>query len=67
MSDEYYQPLTPEFRSKVNSTINQNLAELNSCNNTVYVSAYKTAYGALRNIINALPDGYPIPMKRNGE
>lgn len=36
--------------------------EQNDCQDSVYVRMQKAGYGALRNIINALPDGYPIPF-----
>lgn len=32
--------------------------------NNVYVSMQRAANNAARKIINALPDGYPIPMER---
>lgn len=65
MHDTFYQPLTPAFRSKIQESITQNMAELNTCKENGLVSAQKTGLKVLSNLINSLPDGYPIPMKRN--
>lgn len=65
MEDTFYQPLTPTFRTEIQNSISQNMAELNTCQNTAYVVAQKTGLNILSNLIKSLPDGYPIPMKRN--
>ena len=65
MDNEFYQPLTPAFRLKIQESISQNMAELNTCKENGLVSAQKTGLKVLSNLINSLPDGYPIPMKRN--
>lgn len=65
MKNTFYQPLTPTFRSAIQESISQNMAELNTCQNTVYVSAQKTGLNILSYWIESLPDGYLIPMKRN--
>lgn len=65
MKDTFYKPLTPAFRTEIQNGISQNMAELNTCKQNGLVSAQKTGLKVLSNLINSLPDGYPIPMKRN--
>ena len=60
----YYKPLTPEFRTRINEGIRSQEIELNTCQNTPYVTAQKIGLQALENLINALPDGFPLPMER---
>ncbi len=64
MSDTFYMPLTPELRNSINSSIDNNISELRTCKKNAFVIMQITANSALKNIINALPDGYPIPMER---
>ena len=59
----YYKPLTPEFRARINESVRSIEIELNTCQNTPYVTAQKIGLQALENLINALPDGFPLPMK----
>jgi hypothetical protein len=40
------------------------MQELNTCKDNAFVSAQKVGLIALENLINALPDGYPIPVER---
>lgn len=64
MSDTFYRPLTPQLRSEIMNGIDSNISELNTCQSNALVNMQKTGYWALRNIINALPDGYLIPFER---
>lgn len=64
MSETFYKPLTPQLRADINKSIDSNLAELRSCDNNLLVNMQITAYGAVKNIINTLPSGYPMPMTR---
>lgn len=64
MSDTFYKPLTPELRNDINASIDNNISELHTCQPNAFVSAQLICYKALRNIISALPDGYPLPMER---
>lgn len=64
MADTFYRPLTPQLRSEIMQSIDSNISELNTCQNNSLVNMQKTGYVALRNIINALPDGYLIPFER---
>lgn len=59
----YYKPLTPQFRSDILDGINSQVSELNTCQENAFVLAQKVGLNALQNLIKALPDGYPIPLK----
>lgn len=37
--------------------------KLNTCKPTAFVAARRIGLRTTKNLINALPDGYPIPMK----
>ena len=58
-----YKPLTPKFRSEILDSINSQVNELNTCQTNAFVSAQMAGLSALQNLIKALPDGYPIPVK----
>ena len=58
-----YKPLTPKFRSEILESINSQVSELNACQANAFVSVQKVGLNALQNLIKALPDGYPIPLK----
>lgn len=58
-----YKPLTPQFRSDILDGINSQVSELNTCQENAFVLAQKVGLDALQNLIKALPDGYPIPLK----
>ena len=58
-----YKPLTPQFRSDILDSINSQVSELNACQTNAFVLAQKVGLDALQNLIKALPDGYPIPIK----
>lgn len=62
---DYYKPLTPDFRDQILSSINDNIREINTCKNTFYKEMYLSSYRALKELINCLPDGYPIPINDN--
>lgn len=64
MADTFYRPLTPQLRSEIMQSIDSNISELNTCQSNALVNMQKQDMGALRNIINALPDGYLIPFER---
>lgn len=59
-----YKTLTPEFRREINNSIDDNMRQLNTCQENVFVSAQRIGLDCLQKIINTLPDGYPIPMER---
>lgn len=64
MSDTFYKPLTPELRNSIIESIYNNISELHTCNPNAFVNMQITGLKALGAVINALPDGYPIPMER---
>ena len=64
MTDLFYKPLTPDLRQQINDSIRNSVRELNTCQNNVYVNMQKTALNATKTLIDALPDGYPMPMYR---
>ena len=64
MSDNFYKPLTPKFRTEINIAIDNNIRELQTCESNAFVNAQIIGQKALKNLINGLPDGYPIPMTR---
>lgn len=59
-----YVPLTPDMRAAVNNSIDQHIAGLNACESTPWVNLNRCASEVLKNLINALPDGYPLPITR---
>lgn len=65
MSDNY-KPLTPKFRGEINTSIDNQIGELNTCNNNGYVASQKLGLLVLKKLINTLPAGYPLPMKKGG-
>ena len=62
MSD--YKPLTPKFRNDILDSINSQIDELNTFQPNAFVSVQKVGLSALENLFKALPDGYPVPIKR---
>ena len=65
MSEDYYRILTPKFRDEINASISKQTSELNTCADNALVNAQKLGLQALQTMVNALPDGYPMPMKKN--
>lgn len=64
MSDTFYKPLTPDIRNNINSSIDTNISKLHICQPNAFVNAQLIGYKALKDLINALPDGYPLPVER---
>ena len=58
-----YKPLTPKLRNDILDSTNSQISELNTCQENVFVSVQRVGLDALQNLIKALPDGYPIPVK----
>ena len=61
---EFCKPLTPEFRKQINDSISKNIAELKTCEQNVLVNMQIQGQLALKNLIDSLPDGYLIPMRK---
>ena len=64
MSDDFYRALTPSFRAEINKSIDDNMMELATRERNAFVNMQMAGQSTLKNLINALPDGYPLPMKR---
>lgn len=64
MSAEFYKPLTPDLRKQINDSISKNIEELKTCEQNNLVKAKIYSHLAFKRIINSLPDGYLIPMKK---
>lgn len=60
----YLSPLTKDMKNSINDELDNRIAELNKCDNTSYVNLYKSLYGLAKTIVNALPDGYPVPVSK---
>lgn len=65
MSKEFIKPLTPELRSNINKALDRQRAKLKTCESNAFVSVQLVGLQAWKNLINALPDGYPMPMKKD--
>lgn len=63
MSD-FYKPLTPSFRNDINAAIENQIRELETREKNAFVNAQIVGLNAQKNLINALPDGYPIPCTK---
>lgn len=61
---EDYKILTPDFRREINNSIEKQLAELATCSDNAFTKCQKMALNITRNYINALPDGFPVPVRR---
>lgn len=59
-----YKPLTPTLRKTIMESTDDRIRELNECQPTAYVNAQVSAYRMFKNIINGLPDGYLLPLKK---
>lgn len=61
----FYKPLTPSFRSEIYSAIENQIKELETCQKNTFVNAQIIGLRAQKNLIEALPDGYPLPCTKN--
>lgn len=65
--ETFYKPLTSTLRSDITVGIHKNMTELNACQPNALATAQKIGLIQLEKLMNALPDGYPIPLeRRNG-
>lgn len=60
-----YKILTPKFRDEINSSIDQLLAEVKTCEKNVLTEMQYESLSALKTLIGRLPDGYLMPMKED--
>jgi len=59
-----YKPLTPSFRQDINIDFDKQIAELQSCKPNALVNIQIEALQKYKRIINGLPDGYPMPVRK---
>ena len=64
MSEIFYKPLTPKLRNEIIESINNSIAELNTCEQNCLVNEQINAYKIFKKYIKNFPDGYPIPFKK---
>ena len=55
-------PMTPTRRTEINAAIDKNIAVLRTCEPNALVNMQILAWETQRNLMNALPDGYPLPL-----
>ena len=60
---EYCVPMTPELRRAANDSIDEKIREIKTCEDTPWTNMYLNAYEIQKTLINALPDGYPVPVR----
>ena len=58
-----YKRLTPQLRKGLIKKINNQISELQECDDNVLVTAQIIALKQTKSLIRSLPDGYPLPMK----
>ena len=61
-----YKTLTPSFRQQILDSINDQLRELDTCEQNAWVAMQRLGLSSYEAIFKALPDGYPVPIERNG-
>lgn len=61
---EYYEPLTPTLRRRINEAIDEKIAELEECESNAFTTALLLGWRGRKDLINALPDGYPLPCRK---
>lgn len=66
MSEENgsYKPLTPNFRQDINEGFDNAISELKACKPNGLVAVQIEALQMYKRLINGLPDGYPIPIRK---
>ena len=61
---ETYKPLTPSFRQDINIGFDKQIADLQTCQPNALVNAQIEALRMYKRLINGLPDGYPMPVRK---
>lgn len=59
-----YKPLTPSFRADIESGIDKEIQALETCNKNALVNMQIESLKMTQRLINGLPDGYPMPIRR---
>ena len=63
-NEEEYKILTPDFRKEINISIEKQLVEIATCGDNAFAQCQKMALQITRNVINALPNGFPLPIRK---
>ena len=61
---ERYRPLTPNLRVKIDNAFDRQINELKTCKTNTLVMMQINALQTSKRLIHMLPDGYPIPFKK---
>lgn len=61
---EDFKPLTPSFRQDINIGFDNAISELKACKPNGLVAVQIEALQTYKKLINGLPDGYPIPIRK---
>lgn len=61
---ETYKPLTPSFRQDINIGFDKQIADLETCKPNTLVNAQIEALKTYKKLINGLPNGYPMPVRK---
>lgn len=61
---EDYKPLTPNLRMKIDNAFDKQINELKTCKSNMLVMVQINALQTSKRLIHMLPDGYPIPLKK---
>lgn len=61
---EDFKPLTPSFRQDINKKFDNVIEELKTCKPNVFVTAQIETLQIYKRLINVLPDGYLIPIRK---
>ena len=61
---EDFKPLTPSFRQDINIGFDKQIADLQTCKPNALVNVQIEALQMYKRLINGLPDGYPIPIRK---
>lgn len=61
---DYIKPLTPSFRKEIIDDFDKQIAELQTCKPNAIVNIQIEGLRMYKRLINGLPDGYPIPIRK---
>lgn len=61
---DYIKPLTPSFRKEIINAFDKQIKELQTCKPNALVNRQIEGLRMYKQLINGLPDGYPMPMRK---
>lgn len=61
---EDLKPLTPSFRQDINTGFDNAIEELKTCRPNGLVAVQIEALKMYKKLINGLPDGFPMPIRK---